>query len=448
MAQLNMKTRPSEKRGVVLLVVLSLLVLFVLIAMMAILVSGQFKRASFFAGKQDQLGNDPQEELEQVLYQLIRDTRVRSSLQGHSLLNDLYGNDGIMGEIASTTSSSSYTNGGQYLRLNFNVGTVGNDPAFSATLEAAEDYYNGRVLTMLEGRAANLSTRIIKYLGHNGTTGSMLVMPFDFQYTFENPSDRLTLQNDGEIRLGDKFLINGAPFNGTGSGFDPANQNTALKTTLTDGSNIAYALMPHFIAYASGLENRSNGIDNIINQGGADESYDAVDFQNLFLAMVPPLATNSSQIIPSFHRPYLIEYHQANGNWTDNADLQRRVMLRPNPVDHPNFPTIDPVNGPWDVDNDGDGIADSVWVDVGLPVKASASGRLYEPLAAILIKDLDGRLNLNAHGNAYHLQAAYTNDVTASLAGGVSSAALPKGKGMGLLKFIWVACSVLLTTPN
>ena len=52
----------------------------------------------------------------------------------------------------------------------------------------------------------------------------------------------------------------------------------------------------------------------------------------------------------------------------------------------------------WDVDNDGDGVPDSVWVDLGMPVRSTADGHLYKPLFAMLCVDLDGRLNLNAHG--------------------------------------------------
>ena len=51
------------------------------------------------------------------------------------------------------------------------------------------------------------------------------------------------------------------------------------------------------------------------------------------------------------------------------------------------------------MDNDGDGVPDSVWVDLGMPVRSTADGRLYKPLFAILCVDLDGRLNLNAHGS-------------------------------------------------
>lgn len=62
------------------------------------------------------------------------------------------------------------------------------------------------------------------------------------------------------------------------------------------------------------------------------------------------------------------------------------------------FPVWEAV-GPWDVDNDGDGVPDSVWVDVGLPVQKTEDGRWYKPLVAMLVEDLDGRLNLNAHGS-------------------------------------------------
>ena len=99
-------------------------------------------------------------------------------------------------------------------------------------------------------------------------------------------------------------------------------------------------------------------------------------------------------------------------------------------VDHPNFTgsnpgssitpgVFDPVNGPWDVDNDGDGIADSVWVDLGVPVQTSVEGTTYKPLFAIRVLDMDGRLNVNAHGNSGQLETAYTTPtpVTANFAG-------------------------------
>ncbi len=113
----------------------------------------------------------------------------------------------------------------------------------------------------------------------------------------------------------------------------------------------------------------------------------------------------------------------------DLKRILRRVILRPLPQDHKNFtgsnPNWYPLNyghNPffdfdsdgdddflgWDVDNDGDGVNDSVWVDLGLPVQITKDGRMVKPLAAILCVDLDGRLNLNAHGSM--AQAVQTID--------------------------------------
>ena len=75
-------------------------------------------------------------------------------------------------------------------------------------------------------------------------------------------------------------------------------------------------------------------------------------------------------------------------------NLKRRIILRPLKDDHTNFTgsneDFNPLwdgftagGGQWDVDNDGDGVMDSVWVDVGLPVRTMRDGRQYKPLAAI-----------------------------------------------------------------
>ena len=60
------------------------------------------------------------------------------------------------------------------------------------------------------------------------------------------------------------------------------------------------------------------------------------------------------------------------------------------------------------MDNDGDGVPDSVWVDLGMPVRSTTDGRLYKPLFAILCVDLDGRMNLNAHGSLAQADPAAT----------------------------------------
>jgi hypothetical protein len=170
--------------------------------------------------------------------------------------------------------------------------------------------------------------------------------------------------------------------------------------------------------------------------------------------------------LPSFHRPDLVNfwYHRlltllsenmdpneamraiiqpydANGDPNPNAGsltpeqaaliagIKRKIMMRPIREDHPRFdggnprsaaPNVTNVNnlatnnglatfpfweitGPWDVDNDNDGVPDSVWIDLGDPIQEFEDGTRYKPLYAFLVIDLDSRLNVNAHGLVEHI---------------------------------------------
>jgi len=236
-----------------------------------------------------------------------------------------------------------------------------------------------------------------------------------------------------------------------------------------------------------------------VGLGGANESYDAPDFQNIFLGLqsVTPRAqgrvvqsngtfsaADSTNLVPaqflrldledvplpSFHRPDLINfwYHRLlglltdpNGQFAMSADqaaqailnptaagvnpqvaalvlaIKRQASLRPLHDDHPNFDGSNPLSvpgalstatsgltlgtapiltlavpyweavGPWDVDNDNDGIPDSIWVDLGDTVQEAEDGTRYKPLYAFLIVDLDSRLNVNAHGLADDVVPAF-----------------------------------------
>ena len=94
----------------------------------------------------------------------------------------------------------------------------------------------------------------------------------------------------------------------------------------------------------------------------------------------------------------------------------------------------------WDVDNDSDGVPDSIWLDIGMPIQTDASGRRYKPLVAILCQDLDGRLNVNAHSNVSQIENFYaTGGVLQPLTPQpfafptpqVQSALVPRGLGVG-----------------
>jgi len=193
-----------------------------------------------------------------------------------------------------------------------------------------------------------------------------------------------------------------------------------------DDRVLPLALLPN---YADPEISRLLRLRNIPVQVIADEDYDAVDFQNMLLAMRvstgkpapqgnPPTVTTMPNtylptrvVMPSLHRPDLINYWMTRINALslpepERTRLRRKFILRPLVEDHTKFngsnPDYNEITGPWDVDNDGDGQADSIWVDVGLPPETNKDGQLVKPLVAILCLDQDSKLNLNAHGSPHH----------------------------------------------
>lgn len=160
--------------------------------------------------------------------------------------------------------------------------------------------------------------------------------------------------------------------------------------------------------------------------------YTYVDANNLSLAAVSP--QTGEVVVPSFFRYW--QFNSGNGNqftrlgppsvdpsntdWT--AAGGRYKILRPRPVDQvynsgdgrgnvSDFPYPPPnADGTYtgDVQNLPGGYNynnnqfharnDSIWVDIGLPPRLW-NGKWVKPLVAALILDLDGRVNLSAHGN-------------------------------------------------
>ncbi|MBR4833872.1 MAG: hypothetical protein IKU86_06010, partial [Thermoguttaceae bacterium] len=184
--------------------------------------------------------------------------------------------------------------------------------------------------------------------------------------------------------------------------------------------------------------------------------YNAADRFTLFLAnykqapfvrsgdLSHELLDNRDQtVVPSFHRPalfqtlayggYLSIYDQAYGagGYSETASgalltaLVRKLTPRPLPLDHwnfdggndrlrydggnPKFAEVEafaqrmaqdaPAANPYDVDADGDGVREAIWIPSGLPVRVDENGTAYTTMFAYTILDLDGRVNVNAAGN-------------------------------------------------
>ncbi|QDU90174.1 hypothetical protein Pla175_35760 [Pirellulimonas nuda] len=623
----------ERRRGVLLLVVLSLLTLFLLVGTAFLVVSSQYRSGAKVVAQKSRSSLQPGDLTDRAVRQLLRDTgNPYSVIRYHSLLRDMYGTDGFVGRVyaalpAETLVSAQYAGAvasgtplgrtaGQIVDLfveDLTAPTAGvADPSHVVALEAdpvsglpvevtlpqTEGYFNGALLTMLDGAGRGTSARVLdyRYVGADADVAAQIgganrkrlfrlrVVAFPRQ-----DGGRLVLNVPAAAAapndlMGRTFMVNGRALNGAGVGlnvlatvgaerlnameaittpaglagaetallpnavtfnpalsvrFDPvaAAAGSGDPTNPFDGQHAAAAFTPLNPDLADdGLANGSVAAMNLYNgftgPGDADESYDAADFQNMFLALqsvtprararaIHPTSGASVEIdayfgagrptacsgldledvpIPSFHRPALVNYwfnRLMNAPWlaltVTNASeraqailqpydlatgtprfgmnpthaalitaIKRRCILRPLREDHPEFDgsnplsryagTYDPttsdqsvntagvltapafeITGPWDVDNDGDGVPDSIWVDLGDPVVSTEDGRLYKPLYAFLVQDMDGRLNLNAHGSSAQLAGVDLDPSTtgANLAGASSSNLMPAGSGWG-----------------
>jgi len=176
-----------------------------------------------------------------------------------------------------------------------------------------------------------------------------------------------------------------------------------------------------------------------------DVNYTAPDINNMFLAYKgyvpgPNWPTNPDSfkqiIIPSFHKPQYLRTSAAPvTDWYMDSTYAKRVF-RPH-ADHvfvpksgspTTTPRFDPALFPgvpldgggltsvgkmgiWtgdgeteyflDVDNDGDGIREGIWMDLDFPPVENASipGTYVIPLFSFTVYDLDGLIGLNTAGN-------------------------------------------------
>ncbi|MBI1246348.1 hypothetical protein GC197_00710 [bacterium] len=494
----------QPRRGALLLVVLSILVLFALVGLTFVVSAAAFKGGMQANLNRDNTVDDASHELDFALGQVVRGPRkgTRSVLQDQDLLGDMWGDQSVSVVQLSSgdiTIARPQTGGGTSITQFWEISLAAN--SMPSGLFRIEEYYTGSILTFTSGEAKGQSHRILHYrLVYDESAspatfaGVKFVIDQDPVVVQEYVMD---LNNDLKYQpnSGDGFVVNDPPFNGTGRGFDPT-QNTsgspATKRTLNLRDNSyqdPIALAPNIRAVLPlGMVN-SNSQTVSVNAGGLDEPYDAPDYQNPFLAYIPNGTTSgsgspTSDILPSFHRQDLLKWwvsylakvdtdfaaltsaqqralfrnpNTDTSSWmatitpsmlTHIKNIRRKTIFRPLIEDHPNFnggnPNFDPfaenLNCAWDIDNDLDGIPDSIWVDLGFPIKTDRQGRRSKPLAAILVKDLDSLINLNAHGYYTQLKAFEDGSLLSGTpTAGAATTLLPAGSGQfhGLYSPSW-----------
>lgn len=189
-----------------------------------------------------------------------------------------------------------------------------------------------------------------------------------------------------------------------------------------------------------------------------DVDYTYPDINNIFLAYEAVVGSRRI-FIPSFHRPDLLMSYRQSGFDNVFTDVQtRRLVMRPHAehrysdgtrrfiiqgtqalsgdrgrvigpfpfqtdidqdgkYNEQGYYSLDSSTGlnenyELDVDVNGDGEPDGIWMDIGLDIITLSDGRQYVPLVSYLVLDADSLINLNVHGNLDGLRingASYTS---------------------------------------
>lgn len=474
-----MNRSPSKNdNGIILLVVLSMLTFFSLLTAAYLAFSNQSREASFAIASRNIKQSHPTALLDEALMTLIRGTNnANDPFFGEDILSDFYGRSDFTALQVRGGTPIAITND---LFLRFAIEA---DPLVTGGLpisnQNVNDLYTGRVITFTTGNWSGHSFRVLRSISTAAGLHDLII------------AVKAELVPTVPV-VGDKVWMNGAPRNAPGIGFNGTN----IAVNATRGFQYAPSSVGQVgftlpVALQPNLLGQNVNKASIITTPGSDfdESYDAADFNNWFLSY----QDSSGSIIPSFHRPSVMNYilnetttwdAPPTDAYANVVASMARGTFRPFPIAanqlmtttapavassleiHGRFSGGNPslalrgplsmtatgmpadftaararlnqlagalIQGPWDVDNDFDGVADSIWVDIGLPFVTSPEGKLLKPLIAPMIRDLSGRLNVNAHGNyALINQGVGVNQTVTDWAGSTGAAQFAfRGLGYG-----------------
>ena len=239
----------TSRRGVTLLFVISMIVLFLLMGTTFVVVSNDYLRASRRRNVSGGVnsGAVTREQGHQLVVQsflnAIRGPSLddtQNPLRGHDLLGDMYGY-GIQARLNPDTNADFAPNvhaSNHFLTFSIRLNNAETPPLTATSLLSGEQlesllthdtglvpaplippgHFNGRLITITSGDAAGLTCRVIQSNGISNGIGdeihTFVVYPL-------NPASDLAGIRDTlvqEVGQGVQVIINGRPFAGTGAG--------------------------------------------------------------------------------------------------------------------------------------------------------------------------------------------------------------------------------------
>ncbi len=440
---------PKNRRGITLLFVISMIVLFLLMGTAFVVVANNFYRQS----RKSALANVPESRgpqqgtqlIEEAFLQLVRGpalTNIKSPLRTNEILADQYG-FGFRSYISDHPSAlPSFVPNSNNTFVDFALTSVPTPAAGtpaepdsgafslltrSAVADSLGDFsgeYGGQVLTITSGALKGFSARIVSDRkvgpGSTGLSNTIHVFRVPVESISGDTITSLAALQNAEV------IVNGRDFSGTGPAFTVANNGATPRLSNESllpnrqgqpfGELIGLIGVPGESFLASSGD---NGVTYEPNTLSTNEPWDAPDFNNMFLSGYRADGT----FIPSFHRQSMV----ANNGIAN--DIDRKDFF---------FAFDEGGDGAPDVDVDGDGENEAFWLDLGFSIVTNADGKRFKPLVAYHVVDLDGRLNLNAHGNLTQVRPisatafvddSYINIGQVSLGG--TAPTTPRGSGWG-----------------
>jgi hypothetical protein len=356
------------RRGVLLLVVLSMLTLFLMLGAAYLLAASRARDAAKAYARltfgSDEARIPAPALLDSVLLRVVRGPIVIGSGTFESLLADKYGGPIASGTPTLSGSLSNIARSGPVLTGSFTMLPT------SGSVRPTD--LAGRVLTLSSPGRPSTSHRIVRAVnsGPTNVAGTAFTLALDLPFTnrpFTLPSGPMPA------------IVNGREFSGVPSLSPPSNEN-----------------------------------------------WDGFDEHNRFLAQLRSSTTSISQadvVRGSFlHTSNAPTFSVSGTTYTlTTSATSASVFLVTGATDLDNDLITDAA------DNDGDGVIDGIFQNIGLPDASDAAGNAVQLRASILVVDLDGRFNVNAHDALPRLIYAGTSNWST-----VSSAtAAPLGSGYG-----------------